>query len=101
MKYQKEWIEAVGIGWGIAKDKNSLTGFAEVILDRLSEVGALKEPPKPRDYWICPKCAAACREEPKGQTVRHLTDIIKGQSFWCESDRLKWIHVREVLDETS
>lgn len=44
MKYPQSWRDACG------------TVNEEKLLDRLSEVGALREIPKPREWLICPEC---------------------------------------------
>lgn len=32
---------------------------SQYILDRLHEIGALKDPPQPRAIWWCPKCRSS------------------------------------------
>lgn len=47
--YPKRWIEAVH---RLSNDWSGNCERAKAILDALREVGALKEPPKPREWWI-------------------------------------------------
>jgi hypothetical protein len=73
MKYPKEWIEVVRSLCVQESDEE----FAEVVLDRLSHIGALKDPPKPREWKLCPEC-------------------VTGAHMQCGHD---YVTVREVLDD--
>jgi hypothetical protein len=82
--------------------KSSEEHFAK-ILDALSLVGALKDPPKPREYLRCPKCAMTYEvgsvmavEGIPGQFIRH--PVTKKEM--CEAPPIEqWMKVREVMDE--
>lgn len=51
-KYGKKWPQA----WRDAVKTLSDLETLDERLDRLNAVGALKEPPKPRQVWICLEC---------------------------------------------
>ena len=70
MKCPKAWVDAL---------RGTITpDLRHEVLRVLSNVGALKDPPKPREFWAC-KCV-----------VRYLKE---------EKDCHHNIHLREVLDE--
>jgi len=77
MKYPKEWVEAV----------QDNMGNAEHILNALSYNQALKDPPKPREWWMCDFCHVVA-EEGEGSLVHDYSN--------CE-DRGRVVHVQEVL----
>jgi len=90
-KWPREWVEAASL-WFVkmelaAQGKPVTKIEGERILDALSEVGALKEPEKPREWWICPNC----------HNVGDSDDNI----HYRPDDKCieRKIHVREIVDE--
>ncbi len=68
MKWPKKWIDTIYQQTKAIHDYNSeLDDIREKvcnnILDDLHEMGALKDPPKPREWWVCPRCSS--NEVPK------------------------------------
>jgi hypothetical protein len=87
MKYPRSWVEALSVSvWG---SKRTSSGISEElkILDALSAIGALKDVPKPREFWECTSCGA--RAIP-GTLIKHNRQEL------CPGER---IHYREVEDE--
>lgn len=89
MKYPKRWIEAI-IGARIEVKDSYGCGCLEErdILNRLHVAGALKDPPKPREWWICPQCdyvetydlgvtwsCVKCNERPSGIRMIHVREV--------------------------
>lgn len=91
MKYPKEWVEAASQGWVEAGSKWIKT--PEGVLNDLQKVGALKEPPKPREFWICTSCKTANEEE-------ELFGSKKPSCAQCgwKTEIEDWIHVKEVIE---
>lgn len=60
-KWPKKWIDAARPTKGVAPYSGSrfieLEYYTpEEILAKLNDVGALKDPPQPREIWWCPEC---------------------------------------------
>ena len=88
MTYPKAWITAIEEASLISRGPNVRTvANADEVLCNLAKVGALKEPKKPREWWICPKCMGA-RPKPEYHEAHHME---------CSSFR-EWVHVREVIE---
>lgn len=86
-QWPKSWINAVS---------DELKAIApetiSSLLNALRQVGALKEPPDPREIWWCPECGVAMKEN-------------TGVTFHREQCRgyprpARLILMREVLDES-
>ena len=73
MKWPKEWLKV------LKQNKEH-----ENILEGLYQVGALKEPPKAREWFLCGGCFA-----------RIIPDYGR-KCIQCESDKI--IPVREILE---
>lgn len=86
MKYPKEWVSRL-CNYLQSRYDNSATEQAEAILNALSQLGALKEPPKPREWFICSKCKIA--------TPMNEVHTCFGNFEYTAA----LIHVREVIDE--
>ena len=80
MKYTKLWLEAVN-------NFNGNAFHAEDVLDALAEVGALKIPPKPREWWVCEGCGQVAKTN-----VTHCSTNPGRVSHGM-------IHVREVMED--
>jgi len=92
-KWPKEWIDVIERRLRGLKEAYNLSfdtlNSADCYLEDLKRVGALKDPPKPREIWWCPKCEKAYE----------IGDIIaKGRKgICCGSAPIK---MREVIDES-
>lgn len=100
MNWPKEWIEAVFVHTKAIHDYQSelddIRGkVCENILNELSKIGALKEPPKPREFWICEyECQLRADQSPK---LWHGATNISCPNRPGISH--KFIHVREVIED--
>lgn len=86
MKFPQKWIEA--LTKEVDEEAYCTREFAEEILERLQEVGALKEIPKPMEWIVAECCNTMWRTSLPGE-----------KSFWnCGCLKSKLHHVREVVD---
>jgi len=74
--YPKKWLEATG--W-----KNKDVQIAA--LDGLFNIGALNEPPKLKEFWLCTNCQ------------RFFSKKVGGLWHCCANKNI--IHTREVINE--
>lgn len=84
-KYPEAWIKVIT---GDFENPTIPNEAAENMLDTLAELGALKTPPKPREFWLC--VMAECRD--------FFIDNGFADVANCKN-RHKCIRVREVLDD--
>ena len=82
MKYPRSWVEAI---YKVDKDARA-NYWGSQILDALSAVGALKEPPKAREIGVCWEC---CRP-------KHIYNLPNERCCGCGSKLQKFV---EVLEE--
>lgn len=81
--YPKEWMEEL-YAWltdvrEAPYDDEGLRKVSADILRALDDIGALKKPPKPREFWVCDSCM---------EVTTDPTDV-------CEDGTA--IHVKEIL----
>ena len=91
MKYPKKWIEAVPIEEdhrrSCLNDPGCITYWREIVLASLQEAGALKDPPKPREWHMCSAC------------WRAVNISSNKLPCGCHGEQVRKIHVREVEEE--
>lgn len=87
MKYPKEWVSRL-CNYLQSRYDNPATEQAETILNALSQLGALKEPPKPREWWMC-ESGVAWNTKPD--------EHYPGRQY--KKCPCKLIHVTETVDE--
>lgn len=58
------------------------------ILDCLDKIGALKEPPKPREWWLCKNC----------YSINSIVAEVMGNRCLCLPQDRNLVKVREVLE---
>ena len=94
MNYPKEWLRIVGEWIGDGEAYRGTPGYEELLF-RLNEAGALKDPPKPREWFFCevhgcnaPFESGICHEA-------HRMEVNQMEV----GRRCRIIHVREVTDE--
>ena len=88
-KWPKEWIDAAepwSGSYAAGGEKQWYGG--EDVLRRLQDIGALKDPPKKREWWICEICG-------EGYVSRRPDDRPKT----CIQHEHEWIHVTEADDD--
>ncbi len=94
MKYPKEWIEAANAR-GVYNGDYTAVETGDAVLDRLNKVGALKDPPKPREWWVmlmdC-EVDRAFTEKDRAEGYNRTLDL-NGK----RENRI--VHVREVLED--
>lgn len=88
-KYPKAWHEAIDRAHSApVKRIQNYSMWKHSILVELNKAGALKDPPKPREFWICEVCG-------QGYVTTKQHDRLPK----CRNYNHEWIHVREVSDE--
>lgn len=95
MNYPKQWVTAlreIGLHSRIDDDPRIInTVFPEDVLNALSRVDALKEPPKPREWWVCLRCGRASELRHSGDTHNY--------SFDDRCSGGKMVRTREVVEK--
>jgi len=87
VKWPKKWLKASdAVNVNINPGDPWFTKRPEYILDELHELGALRDPPKSREFWVCYSC-----QEPK-----YIYHAKRECCTNCLSKDL--VHVREVLE---
>lgn len=85
MKFPQKWIDAL-----IEPEQKGEFGTSATLAERqlfsLYKVGALKDPPKPREWWICTQCHRAFLS-------------VVGSIHKHDSTLMDFVHVREVIEE--
>ena len=92
-KWPKEWVQDVRDGRAKGRQGHDRSGYVyeHHLLEELSRAGALKDPPKPREFWL---------EEGEGNYVHHSVLYSKDEAEERKNMfRRKVIHVREVIDD--
>ena len=90
--YPKEWIEVIATrlaylleSAGVEKSFTSPSNFAYCCVNDLDQLGALKEIPKPREWWFCDNCG-------------HVEKIMgEGVGFPCCKGK-RAVKMREVIE---
>lgn len=92
-KWPKEWVDAVFPPMAVFGEKatgHNCRSSASEILNNLHNIGALKDPPKPREWCFCTTCGDWSEWESWHEMPAMQCEI-------C--DKVTVIHVREVEDE--
>jgi hypothetical protein len=85
--WPKEWTD-------ILMGAHELTeAEAEIRLIRLHKVGALKDPPKAREWWMCPKCQTV-----ESASIHPRFECCNGPAH--EGSKVMSIKVKEVTYES-
>lgn len=95
-KYPKAWIDAVRKPDNERDDMSE--SFANNVLDTLQIVGALKDVPKPREFYVCTAHHAIEAELPDTSWMTAPQKSPNGRLCFGLGQH-EWIKVREVSDE--
>lgn len=91
--WPKEWLDAMGntrLVWhGALRTERSVLVD---ILDKLHEVGALKDPPEPWEGWRCRRCMIIAQSDRDKCSFSDKCSYKRGSPH-------DWHKVREVLDD--
>ena len=96
LKWPKEWVRGIADRLSVHTPPTAREEQAIEILEVLEGWGALKDPPKSREWWFCTECRVTWSKDP-AQLANDVTDLACKVDYG-RSHRL--IRVREVLDES-